>query len=1034
MKRNLGATTGLLAMVTLGVHTLVPSAENRRTSNGGGQGDSSQAAGKQDDTENAREGPWLATRAFFGGSGKGKVSGDVPAREDQIQPLVNGLTSTAVSAAMVTPLKDLFGVDQTVCRVADSYSVVATVADPVHSRLALFFDGQVDSIERAAEEQGWVFAQQWLPWSDPFDGSEHDVNARRKQRRLLREQESLPGILIFRANAYRKSGCLFVLLTPETPTGGVGEDSMMAALNTASLLSPANKTGLLSPSFTGSFPSLGQTLSRWGNAPENRGRLYQTSYGGSVSGKVESDLFVRGLKGQQSGLDSFYSGILSNSDILENAGLGRALREKYRLAPESVAYLLEQESGSSAAKIQLLKGEQYYTVPRDISHLRNAWQEASANISGHTGNPIPSVKLSLNDPNRGEDSVPVFSDKDTPVAQSAALGAITEDMNRRGIRLALIAATNSLDELFLAQFLHEHCPAVRIVVSGDTDLLFMPAAAQRALVGTLFLSSYPMFFEGDEALAAGASFGRYNLLSGELQGLFNVTQLLLWHLDGSNAKPLPSRLRGYAAMMPDGKGQSYPGLWLLTLTRFGFSPVDWFPTPTATGWLEQSPNAPQAASGRLHQPLASSGWYVTSRLTAIAILAACISFCFSLKRTSRISWQVWTSPGDPAAVRFPFFAGAAVFISSLPWILGLPAALEWNNAPTGQNFTVVLLGLAFLAPFGSLLWIGAQRSAIGAKQASWYTDPMLLFAVPFYVLILITWWVLCSGDNVSNAMFRWRALHFYSSSSPALPVWLVCNVVVIGLLAEFCRRCDTGVTSAHLQLEGIRDISAFAACYAEVNALIAGTHKSTRVFTCALVAGISMMLLWQHLPAFEADGYNAVLRIAVFALIWALASLAHDSVLIWLNFSKLLSMVESIPLRGVISRVARALPRRQVWAFWKSTPQRALAVRMCEALHNRALAANDDVKKAFAAGVGGAPLVAPAQKEEQAESALAYSFLALTRRRFEGEPGMSAEDAYTARREYEESAACIGRGSVQGGAMASMDEVSDRRNHRRGNR
>jgi hypothetical protein len=461
-------------------------------------------------------------------------------------------------------------------------------------------------------------------------------------------------------------------------------------------------------------------------------------------------------------------------------------------------------------------------------------------------------------------------------------------------------------------------------------------------------------------------------------------------------------------MTPDGKGDKYPGLWLLSLTRFGFSPVDWF-RAKADGWLEPAPGPPQSISGRLQEPLASSGWYITSRLTAIAILAGCILFCFFLERTNRISWPVWSDPGDAAAVRFPFFAAAAVFVSSLPWILGLPAAFEWNNAPTGQNFTVVLLGLAFLAPLGSLLWIGAHRAAARWEKARWYTDPMLLFAGPFYLLILITWWTSCNGYDVSHAMFRWRALHFYSSSSPALPLWLVCNVVVIGLLAEFYRRSDTGVTSPHLQLKGVRDIPAFSACYAEVNALIAGTHKWTRIFTCALVTGISTMLLWQRLPAFEKVGYNAGLEIAVFALIWALASLAHDSVLIWLNFSKLLSMVESIPLRGVISRVARALPRRQVWAFWKSTPQRALAVRMCEALHNRALAATHEVKKAFAAGVGGIPLVVATRKEEQEESALAYHFLGLTRRRFDGHPLMSAKHVYHARCEYEACAARIGR-------------------------
>ena len=910
----------MFALLAVAAHTIYPPAgENRTVPSGTGQNDGAKGS-KKGDKGNAREGPWLATRAFFGSTG----ASDIPAEEKELRKKIELLVSPTFSAPASKDLQDLFGNDPAVCP-GGSYSLVATVADPVHTRQALFFDGQIDSIERAAEEDGWVFAQQWLPWFDPFDGSEHDINERRAQRRLEREQESLPGILVFRANTRRaqkgRGSCLFVMLVPETPTGGVAQGSLMAALNVADLLTKPNQIGLLAPSYSGSFPSLASVVKEWSEAPLHYKRLYSTAYGGSISSRSAAYDFFDKTK------LSFHSGVLSDIDF-EIAI--RSLPRKYDV--QSIAYLVEQESGYAADATAAFEapGEKVlvYKFPRDVSHLRNAYQRASANLNGRYQSPIPSIELSLSDPSRGEDSIPDFSETDTPVIQSAEIGTITEDLKRKGIRLVYIAATNSLDELFLAQFLRQQIPDVRVVIGGDTDLLFLPAASQRSLAGTLFLSTYPMFFEADAALATD-QFSRYSLQSENLQGLFNVTQLLLWHLQGGQDPP-PKALRAYGGLRSG--DSSYPGLWLLELTRFGFSPVDWFPAPEANQSMEANPS-PKTIPGELPQPLTSAGWYITSRLISLAILAGCFIFV-KLDRTNSISWPVWVNSEGAQDDQFPLFAGSCLFISALPWLLGIPAVFQASQASPRQIVTLAFLALAYVAPLICLGWIAANREQEGKKSFCWRGDAVFLMAAALYLTVSGTWFWLCQGSEPGVSLFRWRALHLYSSSSPTLPLLLICGIFAGGLFAEFYRRSDTGDMSPHLSLEGIDGIPSFTASYSAVNRLIGGAFDIWRSFTCLFVTGPSAWLLWHFLPAFEIKPYSWILKILVIPLIWMLAGLGYDAVAVWLNLNKLLALIESMPLKGVFARVARGWPRQQVWAFWKSTPQRALAAQMSEALHN----------------------------------------------------------------------------------------------------
>src|ERR1700690_601776 len=60
--------------------------------------------------------------------------------------------------------------------------VIATVPDPVHTRLPLAFDRQIDAIEEAAQESGYLFARASMPWDTKDHAEDTDYRLRLGQQ------------------------------------------------------------------------------------------------------------------------------------------------------------------------------------------------------------------------------------------------------------------------------------------------------------------------------------------------------------------------------------------------------------------------------------------------------------------------------------------------------------------------------------------------------------------------------------------------------------------------------------------------------------------------------------------------------------------------------------------------------------------------------------------------------------------------------------------------------------------------------------
>ncbi len=473
-----------------------PSGGPRGTATGAGKrSDKSKpvAAAKDEDTQKGDgksppeyEGPWIATRA---------VVADLPG----VRPSPGPPPSRRPAGAGSAPnYRDVFGTGK-----LDIETVIATIPDPWHTRLALLMDGELDAIEVAATEAGWVFAAQWLPWTDPIDPDEKDPDKRRKQRRAARDQEDEPGVLVFRQAVDRgwnrfNSKLLLVFLVGETPTGGIDRAQFWNARTYGKQLNGGqNRVFVLGPTFSGSFHSLADLLG------QDASSKYVIR-----SGNASSMPDAEALRATDPTID-FRSANMNSDDFRVDF---RAALDALDISRGSAAILAEDETRFGTAvstpipdpnqphaastgtqpKEDLLGDVLTLSFPRDISQLRNAFRDTQTPTGGKAL--PPEVDFSLKDTEIGEDSIPSFSGPQGPLLQDARLEQAVDIIRRDQIRAVEIIASNSLDVLFLARVLQKKSPDTRIIVPY-AHLLFVEAARTAALRNVLALSSYPLFGE-----------------------------------------------------------------------------------------------------------------------------------------------------------------------------------------------------------------------------------------------------------------------------------------------------------------------------------------------------------------------------------------------------------------------------------------------------------------------------------------------------------------------------------------------------------
>jgi len=418
--------------------------------------------------------------------------------------------------------------------------VIATVADPAHTHLSLFFDRQIDAIQEAVQTDGYLFSRAYMPWDTKEHPEDTDVRVRLLQNDYQSGKGGLPGLMIFHGTPEKGDieirHDLFVFVVGETPTGGINKSQFHAAVRAiqdicsgepACNLSPAaGPLFILGPTFSGSLYSLARILT-----DEVKGSFSSVLiHSGSASSHETIDWFTRlgAEMEQREKLQIGFRTFQESSDYSVAHLLSLVGNQGYRA--EEVAVLSEDETAYGNAQAPREKsvpekntddgiaceqadpdrcasghsgspngrpgasGVVHLYFPRDIAQLRGAYQRdlREQNPAG-SGKTLPrsTLQLNLEDTGNDDDNVQVYSRGQTPLSQEAVMMGIVTNLRKHRINFIVLEATNPLDALFLIRYLRAAYSEGRIVAI-DTDLLLPREVNDSGLQGVMEISSYSL--------------------------------------------------------------------------------------------------------------------------------------------------------------------------------------------------------------------------------------------------------------------------------------------------------------------------------------------------------------------------------------------------------------------------------------------------------------------------------------------------------------------------------------------------------------
>jgi hypothetical protein len=209
---------------------------------------------------------------------------------------------------------------------------------------------------------------------------------------------------------------------------------------------------------------------------------------------------------------------------------------------------------------------QVINFPREISLLRNAEisDGQTGNEAGPSGSPpSPYLRFSLKDSSL-QDSVPLFSARNTPLSQEAELMSIGREVHRFRSQFIAIVASNVLDQIFLAQFLHRACPDARLVFFG-ADLLMVREVDNVPYIGSITISPYALI---------GLASSRRAYPNSSSQAFYNAVSYTLWrNLPGNRlSKSHQPILQGYRSLL-EPPTVLQPSLWATAIGSDGYYPL-----------------------------------------------------------------------------------------------------------------------------------------------------------------------------------------------------------------------------------------------------------------------------------------------------------------------------------------------------------------------------------------------------------------------------------------------------------------------------
>ncbi len=781
--------------------------------------------------------------------------------------------------------------------------LIATIPDPDATHLALYFDRNMESLLWATSDADYSFERYWLPWSieppkDLFLLQDQDCKRKDSETR-----HKLPGLLVFHDNKSSDKS-LFLFLVGETPTSGINKDAWDNAVRYVSAMESVRgkkNIDVVGPNFSGSFAPLGADLLHLPNAGNYHFRF--------VSGMATNGAAIEAF-GKQIHNYGDYESVIERDD--RAADLFRRFVDKTWPAPKAIAVLTEAATTYGLTLNNLGMSIRY---PREISRLRNSYQETSAAAPQAGKDPLvaPGVRLSLKDAGSDtdllteKDSVPAFSRLQSPASQQAVLSSLSQTLRREKVDLGGIVATDILDGLFLSRYLRTVSPDTR-VFTLDSDLLFLPQSDPTASIGLLSITNYPLL--GGDRHRTGTSSAPRNLTrfaSRYAQGTYNACARLL-------------RDRGDAGALQECGPRP---LWLTAVGRDGFWPIARLDEEAGDASAAAAPVPRRdGANPETGEPLRVEspawGWFLLFWLSVFVAILHCAYSIYLWSWPHQKDWRIAAIVGKLFQAypnrRRPLCAQERVFLSCISlaaasglFLLATPL-VRFMRLPAFERWAPWYLlagGLAILFLLCSAAILVPNKHGSPGWKENRYTV-FVCFGCAAMGCLAAYWTELtCLARYETGYYFAYRCLNLTSGVAPNVPllllslgfVWWGCARVKAEWMIEdhqrFLNRNPPDPRGAEL-IHRVDDSI--------------GNLFSFRIW----VPAIPFVLVWfqlfvpfRNFRSLEYKSYDNLYTLAMLLFYWAVAVAWMQFLWCWEQFRGYLQWLERQPGRNAFNRLRK---------------------------------------------------------------------------------------------------------------------------------
>jgi hypothetical protein len=849
--------------------------------------------------------------------------------------------------------------------------LIATLADPIHTNLELYFDRGIEAILRAADESGYDFDRYWLPWSSEALPEEPNCYWRGLRDRSTEKEQRMPGLLLFRQpeppgktwdGKPKPPRLLFVFLVAETPTSGIKKEQFANAVRYIQEIQgtghaiPGDAISVLGPTFSGSVDSFVLAVNAAESQRVGPQLKFRVSSGSTTSPDAVDRLRTWVECGRHSTCIEAGTTLADDQNVL--TGIVHFL-QRQGTQPTQVALVTEEgttygeryraEEEPQPERKSVLSNLLVLHFPRKMASLRQAYQAnpqvGALGASQQVPLPHQLLPLSLTESAQTEeDAVPVYSKQQTPVAQESQVIALAATLREKNIKYAGIMATDPLDTTFLIRFLHRTTPDVRLFVP-DPDLLFLRALeGDTAPLGLLAVSSYPILTASQAWLsqASTADKNHPTVFTNEYaEATYNSCLLLL----RKNKARAPVRDANPVFPQPNQASDLSlnPPLWLMMAGHTGYWPVR---------LLDDHGLTVSLANEKL-TPAWLFVWVLVSCLALCQGLAIILTHCANYRWLEQFRLSGMGGPLQDAEKASCLLIETVAMLAIEGLLLYAPRGLKllkpWQVLSASLVTALLLLtALSLLRVVGAGFWsalitrrssassswhLPAPFSSLREKRKRLWYLLLAVFVVAAFCLIKPWSW---PGVEPYTSFFWYRSIHLTSGVSPAVPFCMLLGALYAWAWSRL--KC-TATAAQQPSLWPSILLKPFVDADKELRRGI-----GRPLFNWKIAAFLAASALF-GIPTFHACRQFATPESSLFsevytgtlALLLLLVFINWGRFLvIWHHFRRVLEGMDQVPLRGALRRLPVQYSWSPIWEHGGTRQSYEILIRWFDNLQNLA--------------------------------------------------------------------------------------------------